>query len=85
MTNANDTHNTFDTRVNRPNPDHRGPPVTGAVNPQAIGVYFWQRAEKRYSGLHVRHTTIRREATTRASAFSPALIIKRQHHIAGFV
>ena len=85
MPNADDTDDALDTRVDRPNPDHRSTPITGAINAQAIGVHFWQRAEKCHGGLHVCHTTIRCEATACAGTFSPAFIIEGHHHIAGLV
>ena len=85
MPNADNTHNACDTRVDRPHPDHGRSSITGAINPQAIGVYFRQCAEKRHSGLHVRHTTVGSEATPHAGTLSPAFIIERHHHIARFV
>src|SRR5215510_6531719 len=85
MPNADNTHNAFDARVDCPDPDHCRSSITGAINPQAISIYFRQRAEKCHGGLYICYTTVGSEATPCAGAFSPAFIIKRHHHIARFV
>src|SRR6516162_1941564 len=82
---AHDADDALDARIDGADPNNRRATVARAVDAKTIWIDVRLQTGIRQSGLHVGHSAVGGKTAPRSLACSPALVIKRQHHVAGVV